>query len=103
MSSHGRSSRSSSESSQSMGKEVVPAPEHLTDRWCQIHHPSSDSMRVTELRIGSLNLRAYPNPSAGQIHGLAAIIAEQECAVVLLQECLRPWLEVICEATGMTV
>ncbi len=59
-------------------------------------------MTVTaDIRIGSLNLRAFPNPSRDQIHDLARLISEQECDVVLLQECLRPWLEVICEAGGM--
>ncbi len=55
----------------------------------------------SELRICSLNLRAYPNPGRGQIHALANLIAEQRCDVVLLQECLRPWLEVICETCEM--
>lgn len=55
-----------------------------------------------DLRIGSLNLRAMPNPEREQIHRLSKIIADQECDVVLLQECLRPWLDVVCEATGMT-
>jgi hypothetical protein len=54
------------------------------------------------MRIGSLNLRAYPNPGRQQIGRLARIVSDQECDVILLQECLRPWLEVICEATGMT-
>ena len=57
---------------------------------------------ATNLRIGSLNLHAYPNPRRGQIEALAEIIARQECDVVLLQECLRSWLDVICDATGMT-
>jgi hypothetical protein len=43
-----------------------------------------------------------PRPERGQIHRLSKIIAEQECDVVLLQECLRPWLDVVCEATPMT-
>ena len=55
-----------------------------------------------ELRVASLNLRAYPNPQRGQINRLARIIREQECDVVLLQECLRPWLDVVCEVTGFT-
>src|SRR4051812_40974562 len=54
------------------------------------------------LRVASLNLRAYPNPRREQIQGLAEIIAEQRCDVVLLQECLRPWLEVVCEVAEMT-
>ena len=53
------------------------------------------------MRIGSLNLRAYPNPGSGQVRDLAKIISSHECDVVLLQECLRPWLGVICEVTGM--
>lgn len=57
---------------------------------------------TADLRIGSLNLRAMPNPEREQIHRLSKIIADQECDVVLLQECLRPWLDVVCEATGMT-
>ena len=56
---------------------------------------------AAEIRVGSLNVRAYPNPGRDQIRGLAGIIAEQQCDVVLLQECLRPWLEVVCDATGM--
>lgn len=57
---------------------------------------------ATDIRIGSLNLRAYPNPGRQQIHDLAKLVAEQRCDVVLLQECLRPWLDIICEASGMT-
>jgi len=56
----------------------------------------------TDLRIGSLNLRAMPNPEAEQIHRLAKIVADQGCDVVLLQECRRPWLEVVRQATGLT-
>ncbi len=56
----------------------------------------------SELRVASLNLRAYPNPQRGQINRLARIIRAQECDVVLLQECLRPWLDVVCEVTGFT-
>lgn len=56
----------------------------------------------SDLRIGSLNLRAYPNPKRGQIRSLAKVIREQKCDVVLLQECLRPWLQVVCEVAGMT-
>src|SRR5581483_7417803 len=56
----------------------------------------------TELRIGSLNLRAMPNPESGQIHRLAKIIAAKECDVVLLQECRRPWLDVVCQTAGMS-
>lgn len=56
---------------------------------------------AAELRVGSLNLRAYPNPGRGQIEALAELLAKQCCDVVLVQECLRPWLRVICEATGM--
>jgi hypothetical protein len=33
---------------------------------------------------------------------VAKVISAQECEVVLLQECMRPWLEVVCQATGMT-
>jgi hypothetical protein len=55
-----------------------------------------------DFRIGSLNLRAYPNPARDQIHRLAKIIARENCDVVLLQECLRPWLDTVCEAAGLT-
>lgn len=56
----------------------------------------------SDLRVGSLNLRAMPNPDFHQIHRLTRIIAEQDLDVVLLQECLRPWLQVVCDETGMT-
>jgi hypothetical protein len=59
------------------------------------------TLMPTDLRIASLNLRAYPNPAHDQIHRLAELIAEQRCDVVLLQECLRPWLKVVCETAGM--
>ena len=62
----------------------------------------SGSVTAAQLRIGSLNLRAYPNPRRGQIEALAGLLAEQQCDVLLLQECLRPWLSVVLEATGMT-
>jgi hypothetical protein len=55
-----------------------------------------------DLRIGSLNLRAYPNPARGQIQGLAKVIADQDSDVVLLQECLKPWLDEVCEPAEMT-
>jgi hypothetical protein len=61
-----------------------------------------DTWMSTDLRIGSLNLRAMPNSDGGQICGLAEIIAAQECDLVLLQECKRRWLGVVCKATGMT-
>jgi hypothetical protein len=53
------------------------------------------------LRVVSLNLRAYPNPNSGQIGRLAAIIAECEPDVVLLQECRQGWLEVVCDAAAL--
>lgn len=53
------------------------------------------------LRVCSLNLRAYPSPDAGQTNRLAALLAAQEPDVVLLQECRRSWLPVICHATEM--
>src|SRR5829696_7531470 len=56
---------------------------------------------TTDLRIGSLNLRAMPNPDREQIHQLAGIVSDRECDVVLLQECLTPWLDVVCKATAM--
>ena len=50
----------------------------------------------------SLNLRAYPNPTRSQIHGLAALIARYRPHVALLQECRRDWLAVIEKVAHMT-
>ena len=42
---------------------------------------------VSTLRVGSLNLRAYPNPRDGQVERLADLLARESCDIVLLQEC----------------
>ena len=57
---------------------------------------------ATELRVGSLNLRAMPRPDRGHIDRLAKIIAAKKCDVVLLQECLRAWLDPVCETAALT-
>lgn len=54
------------------------------------------------LRVVSLNLRAYPNPRANQIEDLATLIAGHQPDIVLVQECMRPWLDVICRTAGLT-
>lgn len=51
------------------------------------------------IRVANLNLSAYPNPPRGQIHRLAELLAEQEPDIILMQECLRPWLQVVCDVT----
>lgn len=57
---------------------------------------------TSQLRIASLNLHAYFGGPSDHVRSLAEILAGQECDVVLLQECRRPWLDVVCQATGMT-
>lgn len=52
------------------------------------------------MKVVSLNLRAYPNPEQGQIARLAELIADQQPDLVLLQECKKGWLEVVCQAAG---
>lgn len=47
------------------------------------------------LRVASLNLRAYPNHN--NIGKLAKLLARHRPDIVLLQECKRPWLGVVCE------
>lgn len=53
------------------------------------------------LRVVSLNLRAYPNPSPTQINELASLIASHRPDIALVQECMRGWLPVIEEAAGL--
>src|SRR4051794_3229033 len=57
-----------------------------------------------ELRVASLNLRAYPNPTRSQVECLAALLAAHRPDVALLQACRRDWLPTIkatAELTGV--
>jgi len=54
------------------------------------------------LRIASLNLRAYPNPTRSQVECLAALLAAYHPDVALLQECRRDWLPIIEGAAELT-
>jgi hypothetical protein len=53
------------------------------------------------IRVASLNLRAYPNPSGTQIRSLASLLSAHRPDVALLQECMRGWVPVIEETAGL--
>ena len=53
------------------------------------------------VRVGALNLRAYPNRGREHVHKLAELVADEGCDLLLLQECVRSWLDVIRERTEM--
>lgn len=51
------------------------------------------------VKVISLNLCAMPNH--GRIQEFAELIAKQEADIVLMQECLRSWLPIVCETAGL--
>ena len=57
---------------------------------------------TTKLRVASLNLRAYPNTGRAHVEALSKLLADEGCDIVLLQECRRPWLALVCQTTGLT-
>lgn len=52
-------------------------------------------------RVASLNLRAYPNRGSDHVYRLARIVAAARPDVVLMQECRRAWVAIVCEAAGL--
>ena len=59
-------------------------------------------IRVREVRVASLNLRAMPNRNINKLEPLAELLASCSPDVVMLQECRAGWLEYICARAGLS-